>query len=213
MDDSIPDKDLFMMCKALDANALSRLPKGYYVRNCRRNELDIWKGMPFDARETAAKYKGFMTRFFDDVYGNKESLFFQKCLFVCDKNDTPVGTCFAWKAYDEVTTIHWFKVRKKYEGLGIGRALLSLIMRSIESNEYPVFLHTQPSSFKAIKLYSDFGFAFLKDPVIGYRHNHIEECLQILKAHMPKRDFENLTFAKAPEKFLQAVRSSALNQF
>jgi hypothetical protein len=28
-------------------------------------------------------------------------------------------------------------------------------------HEYPVYLHIQPSSFRAIKLYSDFGFSLL----------------------------------------------------
>ena len=57
-----------------------------------------------------------------------------------------------------------------------------------------VFLHTQPSSFRAIKLHSDFGFAFLTDPIIGYRKNDLEECLTILKEHMPQKDFEKLQF-------------------
>lgn len=84
--------------------------------------------MPFDDMKSAKEYNGFMTEYFNDVYGSKEDLFFQKCLFVCDKNDTPIGTCFAWKAYEKISTIHWFKVRKNYEGSGIGRALLSIVM-------------------------------------------------------------------------------------
>jgi len=82
----MPDKNLFMMCKALNTDALSKLPKGYHVRRCKRNELDIWKEMPFDDAKSAEANKGFMTRYFDDVYGNNESLFFQKCLFVSQRN-------------------------------------------------------------------------------------------------------------------------------
>lgn len=213
LENGIPEKNLFMMCKALNSNAISELSDEYHVRTCRRDELDIWKEMPFDDVKSAKEYNGFMTEYFNDVYGSKEDLFFQKCLFVCDKNDTPIGTCFAWKAYEKISTIHWFKVRKNYEGSGIGRALLSIVMRSIKENDYPVFLHTQPSSFRAIKLYSDFGFAFLTDPIIGYRKNDLEECLTILKEHMPQKDFEKLQFAEAPEDFLKAVKSSKINQF
>ena len=213
LENGIPEKNLFMMCKALNFNAISELSDEYHVRTCRRDELDIWKEMPFDDVKSAKEYNGFMTEYFNDVYGSKEDLFFQKCLFVCDKNDTPIGTCFAWKAYEKISTIHWFKVRKNYEGLGIGRALLSIVMRSIKENDYPVFLHTQPSSFRAIKLYSDFGFAFLTDPIIGYRKNDLEECLTILKEHMPQKDLEKLQFAEAPEEFLKAVKSSKINQF
>ena len=213
MENDIPDKNLFMMCKELNTNAISQLPKEYHVRTCRKDELDIWKAMPFDDEESAEEYKGFMTGFFDEVYGDKESLFFEKCLFICDEKDTPVGTCFAWKAYDKITTIHWFKVLKNYEGSGLGRALLSIVMNSIAEKDYPVFLHTQPESFRAIKLYSDFGFALLTDSIIGYRQNDLQESLPILKAHMLQKDFDKLQFAEAPEEFLEAVKSSRLNEF
>lgn len=213
MEKEIPDKNLFMMCKALNNNALSELSNEYHVRTCRRNELAIWKEMPFDDAKSAKEYNNIITRYFNDVYADRESLFFRKCLFVCDKNDTPIGTCFAWKSYEKISTVHWFKVLKAYEGLGIGRALLSIVMNSFEENDYPVYLHTQPSSFRAIKLYSDVGFDLLTDPIIGYRQNDLEECLPILKAHMFQSDFEKLQFAKSQEDFMKAAKSSNINQF
>jgi GNAT superfamily N-acetyltransferase len=213
MENDIPDKNLFMMCKRLNDSAVSELPDGYHIRPCRRCELDMWKAMPFDDPGTAKEYYGFMTGFFEDVYSRNENLFFEKCLFVCDKNDSPVGTCFAWRSYHEINTIHWFKIRKNYEGQGIGRALLSAVMKGIAENDYPVFLHTHPSSYRAIKLYSDFGFALLTDPIIGYRQNDLEESLPFLKAHMFQKDYEKLRFAKAPGYFLTAVKSSPVNQF
>jgi hypothetical protein len=88
--------------------------------------------MPFDVVKSAKEYNRFMTEYFNDVYGSKEVLFFQKCLLVCDKNDTPIGTCFVWKAYEKISTIHWFKVRKNYERSGTGRVLLSIVMRNIK---------------------------------------------------------------------------------
>ena len=36
MGKEIPDKNLFMMCKNLNTNALAELPYGYHVRTCRR---------------------------------------------------------------------------------------------------------------------------------------------------------------------------------
>ena len=83
------------MCKALNSNAISELSDEYHVRTCRRDELDIWKEMPFDDMKSAKEYNGFMTEYFNDVYGSKEDLLFQKCLFVCDKNDiafSPLNT-------------------------------------------------------------------------------------------------------------------------
>ncbi len=113
----IEDKNLFMMCEALNPAALTQLSPAYYVRTCRTDELDVWK------------------------------------------------------AYGHVSTIHWLKVSKRCEGLGIGRALISIVMNSFEDNDYPIFFHTRPGSLCAIKLYSDFGFVLLTDATLGYRQN------------------------------------------
>ena len=116
-------------------------------------------------------------------------------------------------AYNKITTIHWFKVVKKHEGLGIGRALLSYVLNDITEKEYPIYLHTQPSSFRAIKLYSDFGFKLLTNSVIGYRPNDINECMPILKRYMFQKDYEKLRTAEAPKEFHETVKLSIINEF
>lgn len=211
--EEIPDLHLFMMCEKINPKALSDLPNGFHVRNCRKNELDIWKAMPFDTIELTKQYYDFMTQYYDSVYSEKEELFYQKCLFVCNDEDKPIATCFAWKAYDKITTIHWLKVLKEYEGKGIGRALLSIVMKHLNQVEFPVFLHTHPNSYRAIKLYSDFGFNLLSDPIIGSRKNDLKECLPILKRYLPSRDFQNLRITKSPKFFLEIVGSSKKVEF
>ncbi|MBS4203069.1 GNAT family N-acetyltransferase [Lederbergia citrea] len=213
MADQIPDKNLFMMCQTLNTDALRKLPKGFHVRYCRKNELDIWKAMHFNTPEIAMKYYDFMTDYFNSVYLPKKDLFYQSCLFICNKFDKPVGTCFVWKSYNTIHTLHWFKVLKEYEGIGIGRALLSIVMERLSQDEYPVFLHTQPSSYRAIKLYSDFGFHLLSDPVIGNRKNDLEDCLPILEKFMPESDFKKLRIVRAPKFFLDAVCSTNTSEF
>lgn len=212
-EEEIPDKNIFMICEALNSNALSELPAGYFVRSCRRDELDVWKAMPFDSPELAKEYAGFMTDFFRTVYGGKEEMFFDRTLFVCDAHDKPVATCLLWKAYDEFNTIHWFKVLKEYEGRGIGRALLSIIMRDLKRSDYPVYLHTQPGSFRAIKLYSDFGFSLLSGERFGSRKNDLYECLPILEEFIPKKYFQNLKVTQAPKEFEEALSKFETVQF
>lgn len=82
MAEQIPDKNLFMMCHTLNKDAVRKLPKGFHVRYCRENELDIWKAMHFDTPELAKKYYDFMTEFFATVYLPMKDLFYQNvCLF------------------------------------------------------------------------------------------------------------------------------------
>ena len=81
MEKEIPDKNLFMMCKKLNTSALAELQDGYYVRTCRRDELDIWKKMPFDDEKTAEQYSDFMTKYFNDVYASKK-IYFLKSVYL-----------------------------------------------------------------------------------------------------------------------------------
>lgn len=212
-EENIPDKNLFMMCDELNRSALTQLADVYHVRHCRKDELDLWKDMPFDDPVEAKDYRQYMTNFFTRVYAPEGDLFFQTCLFVCDINDKPIGTAFIWKVYNAFNTVHWVKVLKAYEGRGIGRALLSVIMQELKEGDYPVYLHTQPSSYRAIKLYSDFGFKLLTEPIIGNRENHLEECLPILKHFMPRDDFDNLEFAAAPANLLEKLKTVKDNHF
>ena len=207
----IEDANIFMMCMRLNRSALTDLPAGYHFRRIREDELGIWKRMPFDDERTADEYQGYMTDWFDRVYAPKKGLFFERCIFVCDACDQPIGTCFIWEAYDVVPTIHWYKVKKEHEGKGIGRALLSEVMK--KAAKYPIYLHTQPGSFRAIKLYSDFGFVLLLDPVIGSRNNEIDVGLPYLKGHMPEAEYGKLRFGHAGKDFLRIVSKHVNNDF
>ena len=213
MSEEIPDKNIFMMCKTLNRAALVALPKNFSIRNCRKEELNIWMQMPFDNPIEAKEYESFMKEYFETTYGEKEALFFQKTLFVCDKADVPIGTCLVWKSYNTFNTIQWLKVKKGYEGLGIGRALLSIILKDLHEKDYPIYLHTQPGSYRAIKLYTDFGFSLLSDEVIGNRENDLEECLPILKKYMPRKDFENLKIDIAPKYFINRLKEFKTIEF
>ena len=208
-----PNPNVFMLCERADETAYREMPTGYHTRLCQPDELRIWKRMPFDDEQTAEQYVSFMNDFFNAVYAPKGNLFFETCFFVVDENDKPVGTGFSWEAYDAVTTIAWYKVKKEYEGRGIGRALLTKIMRGLSPSDYPILLHTQPSSDRAIKLYSDFGFKLITDAKVGRRDNHLERCLPVLRAAMPKKDFDNLKFTAAPKPLLDFLSAQTLDEF
>lgn len=124
-----------------------------------------------------------------------------------------MATCFSWKAYDSITTIHWFKTLKEYENKGIGRGLLSIVMEELTQSDYPVYLHTQPDSFRAIKLYTDFGFYLLDNKQIGTRTNDLITALPYLKEKMTADAYTNLKIATAPKEFLQTVDSSKIEEF
>ena len=207
----IPSKDLFMMCQDVNTAAFRDMPQGFHIRTCRRDELEIWKQMHLDfphSPEQHVEYMRFMDLCYENMYRKNENLFYEKSLFVCNEYDVPVGRGFIWKVYNRINSIQWYKVLREYEGRGIGRALLTVLMKNLKKNDYPIYLHTHPSSFRAIKLYSDFGFSFVSDPIIGFRNNDLYECLPILEKYIPEKDFRNLKITRATNELLEAASSS-----
>lgn len=212
-EEDIPDYNIFMMCEALNTSALSELSAGYHIRQCRRDELELWKAFPFNSSKVPAEYEDFMNRFVNDTYGENLGTFLENTLFVCTSEGEPIATCSHWKSYGKINSIHWFKTRRDFEGRGIGRALLSAIMRRFKRGDYPIYLHTQPSSFRAIKLYSDLGFQLLSGGRIATRENDLDKCLPILKEFMPKAEFERLKISETPSTLVELMKSETTVQF
>jgi len=209
----IPDLNLFMMCETPNPDAYTDIPDGFHIRTLRPQELELWKRFPFDEiTGDLTGYTDYMTGYFRAVYAPREAEFYARCLVICDSGDTPVGTCFAWRAYGAVTTVHWFKVWKTDEGKGLGRALLTAVMRGIPAQEYPIYLHTQPSSFRAIKLYTDFGFSLLTDDRIGHRSNDLAQALPYLE-HFMGAHFRALRFAASDGTFSEIAAQTEHSEF
>ncbi|MCL2737478.1 MAG: GNAT family N-acetyltransferase [Alphaproteobacteria bacterium] len=206
----IPSKDLFMMCEELNKDAFSELlPDGYYFRSLRTDEFEKWKDLQcIDNMEHRAAYHKVLDEYYKNAYEPEGDLFFNKCVVVCDKDDKFAGACVIWKSYGKFNTLGWFKVGEAYEGRGIGRALTTHVMKNLAESDYPVFLHTHPSSYRAIKLYSDFGFRLITDKKVGKRNNDLDECMPILKQYIPEKDFANLKTVAAPQFFLDAADST-----
>jgi RimJ/RimL family protein N-acetyltransferase len=211
--EEIPDYHIFMMCERLNKDALTELNADYYFRNCRPDELEIWKAFPFDRDIVPSEYEDFMNRIIQDSYGDNMDAFFRNTLFVCNKEDRPIATCSYWKAYGKINSIHWLKTVKAYEGKGIGRAILSAVMRRFDNIDYPIYIHTQPGSYRAIKLYSDFGFQLLRGGQLGTRTNELEKCLPILKELMPQKDFESLKIIDTPDSLIKLLKNETTVQF
>jgi ribosomal protein S18 acetylase RimI-like enzyme len=205
------EKNIFMCCEKINKKALTQIPDGYIIRTLYKTELETWKSLPFDNNYTGI-YKKFMDDYYNRVYKIRENEFYNKCIVVCDKNNEVIGTCFLWKLY-EINTLHWLKVKKEYEGKGIGRALISKATENINKDDFPVFLHTQPESYRAIKLYSDFGFKIITNKKIGNRINNINECITILKEKMPKEYYRNIKYKRISKKYQKIIEEKNINDF
>lgn len=209
----IPDRNLFMMCETPNPTAFSDVPAGYHIRPITSGEMEFWYSVHFDCEiGDISQHTAYMKNYFRRAYAPRQDEFFRRCLVICGEDDLPLGTCFAWQVYDAFWTIHWFKIRKSCEGKGLGRALLSAVLKTVPDDGYPVYLHTQPSSFRAIHLYSTFGFSLLTDPLIGHRENHLTECLPYLEHFMGEK-YHRLTTARSDGTLHRAALTVDDNRF
>ena len=202
---TVGNYNLFMQCDTPDKTASRELPHGFSFRLCRNDELEVWKRVVAEEQ-----YVDYVAEYYENVYAKHADEFFRRCMFVCNANDKPVASTFIWRSYGKINTIGWFRVLPEYEGHGLGRALLSEILKDAD---YPVYLHTQPTSVRAIKLYSDFGFKLLTDPIIGHRKNDLAESLPYLKKVLPDIDYKKLLFAEADSALIEAAMSSEISEF
>ena len=210
--EQLPEDNIFMSCNKVNKKAFNILTNEYNFRYLYKTELEIWKTLPYDNNYTKI-HEYFMTDYYNRVYKIREKDFYDKCIVVCNKNNEIIGSCFLWKLDETINTLHWLKVKKEYEGKGIGRALISKVLENIRETDLPIFLHTQPGSYRAIKLYGDFGFKIITNEEIGNRINNIDKCKTILSDNMPKKYFKKMKFTKVSKKYLNIIREKNLNDF
>lgn len=55
-----------------------------------------------------------------------------------------------------------------------------------------IYLHTQPSSYRAIKLYHDFGFRITVEDCYGDAQNDYSEAMKVLKVVMDEDVFDKI---------------------
>jgi len=106
-----------------------------------------------------------------------------------------------------------YEIKKEYEGKGIGRALFTNVVGNIDNNDLPIFSHTQPESYRAIKLYSDFCFKIAMNNKIGNRINNINDSIEYLKMNIPKKYFNKIGYINIPEKYLKIIEDNNINDF
>ena len=87
------------------------------------------------------------------------------------------------------------------------------MLRDVAAERFPIYLHTQLGSHRAIKLYSDFGFDLLSGGPLGRRPNDLERCLPMLRERMPAAAFASLRIREAPAAWRAFLATTTSEQF
>lgn len=114
-------------------------------------------------------------------------------LFALDSNNAVVGSCIAWqdkRGPDTVSSLHWLVVDEQYQRIGLGRALCVSVMNIYAGQgAFPVYIHTQPWSWKAILLYLSLRFKLQKTDTFSNYVNEYEKALSELGRVLTEEQF------------------------
>lgn len=196
LDKSIPYKNLLMKCSKINKNAMTSLPDGFKFKLYEDGDECSWADIEIANGEFEYMNQEQVQDYFKNEYFCEKERLYKRCLFVLDDNKKPVGTSMAW--FDKkddyyIPSLHWIAVNPIDQAKGIGRALMSETMNIFMKNgELPVYLHTQPWSYKAIKLYLDFGFYATKNETFSDFENEYNDSVTVLKNYLTEQYYEKL---------------------
>lgn len=138
------------------------LPDGFEFTSYKKGDEAQWSDILAATGEFIDKAAA-LDRFHQEM-GPAEDLD-ERMIFIRNQNFELVGTVTAW--YGTVSDIemgrlHWVEIIPDYQGLGLGRPLISKGMQILKEKHGRAYLKTQNSSRAAIHLYRKLGWYPIK---------------------------------------------------
>lgn len=194
LDRTIPFYNIILRCDCYQHREVI-LPNGFSIANYDKGYEKAWAELEFsvgdfDSLEEAENY-------FAASYMQNQELLLSNVRFLLNKDKAVIGSCIAWqdKRKDSyASSLHWLIVDEEYHGMGLGKALCCEIMNIFEAQgQFPIYIHTQPWSWKAIFLYLSLGFKLHKTDTFANYTNEYYEAMTALKQIVTEEQFMLLT--------------------
>ena len=182
IDRSIPYYNLILKCTKICTTPVS-LPEGYSFKMYDVGDEKYWAKLEYEIADFSSVEEAKM--YFKTNYYNQFDELKKRCVFVVDAYGNVVGSCIAWhdlKDNDTVASLHWLVVSPEHQGKHIGLALCQKILEIFnEHREAPIYIHTQPWSYKAVMLYIKLGFKIQKSDTFSHYENQYQQATDTLK--------------------------------
>ena len=192
LDRTIPFYNIILKCSDYSPRRVE-LPDGFSIISYQHGYEKEWAKLEyaigdFDSLEEAEKY-------FVETYLQNSELF-RNILFLLNREHEIVGSCIAWQdiqGENSASSLHWLVVQEQYQGIGLGRALGTAVMNIYaERGALPVYIHTQPWSWKAILLYLSLGFRLQKTDTFSHYVNEYGKAMSELGKIVPEEQYKLL---------------------
>jgi GNAT superfamily N-acetyltransferase len=135
------------------------LSDNYYFRDFKPGEETSWAVIETSAGEFP-DIKAAQDRFSNE-FGSCRDEFYKRTILLC-AGECVIGTATAW--YDKQFAdgaygrLHWVALLPEYQGKGLAKALVGGALQRMARYHTKAYCKTQTTSYKAIKVYLDFGF-------------------------------------------------------
>ena len=189
LDRMIPFYNTILRCDHYLAKDTA-LPESYSVVTYKPGYEKAWAELEysigdFDSAGEAEEY--FVSTYLKDTDKT------DNILFLKDAEDKIIGSCIAWQDDRNgalVSSLHWLIVDENHQGMGLGKALCCAVMNIYAGKgAFPVYIHTQPWSWKAILLYVSLGFKLQKNDTFSHYVNQHDDAMRTLKEQLSDEQF------------------------
>mgnify|MGYP003291214592 CR=1 FL=1 len=193
IDRSIPYYNLILKRNEICTTSVS-LPEGYNFKMYDVGDEKYWAKLEYEIGDFSSVEEA--ETYFRTNYCNQIDELKNRCVFVVDAYGDVVGSCIAWhdsKGNDMVASLHWLVVSPEHQGKHIGLALCQKVMDIFkEHDETPVYIHTQPWSYKAILLYIKLGFKIQKTDTFSHYENQYKKAMKTLEKLLSENKFNQI---------------------
>ena len=149
------------------------LPEGYRFVFYQPGDREEWIRIEHSAKELSSFEDGLTV--WKDYYGNVEDTLHNRMLFIENPQGEKVATATAY--YDkngelppQRGQVHWVAVRRDHQGKGLARPLISQVLKVMkERGHTEAMLHTQTTTWVAVRLYLEFGFRPMQENAVKNR--------------------------------------------
>jgi len=186
LDKSVPFARIKMIRKAGTPIPDFPLPEGFKFVFFKDGDEKDWARIETSVDEFDSEFSALM-RFKEDFIPNKDELY-RRCLFIENESGEKVATANAWWSYvndERRAWLHWVSVAMGYQGLGLGKAIVSKVTHLLNEIEGDVdfFLSTQTWSYKAIDIYKKCGWEPTNEKALypGRLNREYKKAIKILK--------------------------------
>lgn len=186
VDKSIPFFDIIMRCDN-PQRTQPVLPEGFYFDTYRDGDDEAWAKMEVFAGDF--KTYEIALGYFRSAYLEQRKKLEDRFVVVRNKAGEAVCSCIAWKSFRNefpAAALQWLVTAEGYEGLGLAKAVaFETVNRYHQLQEAPVWLHTQPWSYKAVWLYYQAGFRITAKDQFQTFNNRFEQAMPVLETLIP----------------------------